>query len=148
MPELDALLRTAIVESPLGRLLGMELADAAADRVTIRLPFRPDLTTVGDLVHGGAIGALVDVAATAAAWSRADLTRSPRGTTIGLTINYLNGARGRDLLATATIAQRGQAIVVCEVAIADDADTPIARALVTYKLTHRDSTSASEPSGV
>jgi acyl-coenzyme A thioesterase PaaI-like protein len=36
------------------------------NRVVVRLPFRPELTTVGDLVHGGAIGALVDVTATAA----------------------------------------------------------------------------------
>ena len=139
MPDLDAILRTAIVESPLGRLLGMELTAAAPDRVTIRLPFRPEVTTIGDLVHGGAISALVDVTATAAAWSRADLTRGPRGTTIGMTVNFLNGARAHDLVATGTIIQRGQSIVVCEVTVDDDAGTPIARALVTYKLTHRDS---------
>lgn len=139
--DVDAILNTAIVESPLGRLLGMKLAASAADRVTIRLPYRAEVTTVGDLVHGGAIGALVDVTATAAAWSRAELSRGPRGTTIGLTINYLNPARGRDLVATGTVVQRGQSIVVCEVTVDDDQGTPIARALVTYKLTHRDSTS-------
>src|SRR4030095_3913051 len=97
---------------PPGRVLGCELADAAPDRVVVRLPFRSEVTTVGDLVHGGAIGALVDVTATAAASSDFDLGRCPRGTTISLTINYLNGARGCDLTATGTIAKRGKSIVV------------------------------------
>ena len=68
--DLEPVLRDAIVGSPLGRLLGMELVDAADDRVRVRLPFRAEVTTVGELVHGGAIGALVDVTATAAAWTR------------------------------------------------------------------------------
>jgi uncharacterized protein (TIGR00369 family) len=135
---LAPILRDVIVASPLARLLGLELVDAAVDRVAIRMPFRPDVTTVGDLVHGGAIGGLVDVTATAAAWTGADLARRPNGTTIALSVNFLNGARGRDLVATGTIVQRGTSIVVCEVAVADDAGTPVARALVTYKLTHRD----------
>jgi acyl-coenzyme A thioesterase PaaI-like protein len=55
-----------------------------------------------------------------------------------LSVSYLNGARARDIIATGTIVQRGQSIVVCDVTVTDDASTPIARALVTYKLTHRD----------
>ena len=129
--------RDLIVAAPFGTLLGLELVDVAPDRVRIRLPYRTAVTTVGDLVHGGAIGALVDVSATAAAWSGADLARRPRGTTIGLSINYLNPARGHDLVATAVVVQRGQSIVVCDVTVADDAAL-VARALVTYKLTHRD----------
>jgi uncharacterized protein (TIGR00369 family) len=139
--DLEAIVRDVIVASPLGRLLGVELVSVARDRVIVRLPFRPELTTVGELVHGGAIGALVDVTATAAAWSDVDLGRGPRGTTIGLTINYLSGARGCDLVATGTIAQRGKSIVVCEVAVDDGESAPIARALVTYKLGYRDGAS-------
>lgn len=136
-PDLEPILRDAITGAPLGRLLGVELLDATLDRVRTRLPFRPEVTTFGDLVHGGAIGALIDVTATAAAWTGADVSRGPRGTTIGLTVSYLNGARARDLVATGTVIQRGQSIVVCEVAVDDDAGTAIARALVTYKLSHR-----------
>lgn len=137
LPDLEPILRDAIAGAPLGRLLGVELLDATLDRVRTRLPFRPEVTTFGDLVHGGAIGALIDVTATAAAWTGADVSRGPRGTTIGLTVSYLNGARARDLVATGTVIQRGQSIVVCEVAVDDDAGTAIARALVTYKLSHR-----------
>lgn len=135
--DLEAIVGGAIVASPLGRLLGVELVSIERDRVAVRLPFRPEVTTVGDLVHGGAIAALVDVTATAAAWSDVDMTRAPRGTTIGLTISYLNAAHGCDLTATATIVQRGRSIVVCDVAVGDGAGTPVARALVTYKLAYR-----------
>ena len=57
------LLDQVIVRSPYGDLLGLELLEAAPDLARVRMPFRPEVTTVGDTVHGGAISALVDVAA-------------------------------------------------------------------------------------
>ena len=135
---LEPIVRDVIVGAPLARLLGMELVDATVDRVRVRLPFRGEITTVGELIHGGSISALVDVTATAVAWTAADLARRPRGTTIGLTVNFLNGAQGTALVATGAIVQRGQSIVVCDVAVDTEAGLAVARALVTYKLTHRD----------
>jgi uncharacterized protein (TIGR00369 family) len=129
--------RGAIVGSPLGSLLKMELVDVADDVVRVKLPFRDEVTTLGSLIHGGAIAALVDVAATAAAWTKADLARSPRGTTIGFSLNFLQGAVGSDITATATIIQRGKSVQVCEVDVLSDAGTHVARATVTYKLDHR-----------
>ena len=129
--------RGAIVGAPLASLLGMELVDVADDVVTIRLPFRSEVTTIGDLVHGGAIAALVDVSATAAAWTRADLLRFPRGTTIGFSLNFLQGAVATDLVATARIIQRGRSVQVCEVDVRGAGGDAVARAMVTYKLDHK-----------
>jgi uncharacterized protein (TIGR00369 family) len=129
--------RGAIVGSSFGTLLGMELVDVADDVVRVKLPFRNDVTTLGSLIHGGAIAALVDVAATAAAWTKADLARSPRGTTIGFSLNFLQGAVGSDITATATIIQRGKSVQVCEVDVKNDAGAHVARATVTYKLDHK-----------
>ncbi len=67
----------------------------------------------------GAIAALIDIAATAAAWSRADLARAPRGTTVSLTVTYLAAARASDLTATARVVQRGRSLLTCDVAVAD-----------------------------
>jgi len=136
-PDLEQIVRTAVGGSPLAGLLGIRIETVEPELVRARLPFRPEVTTVGDLVHGGAISALVDVAATAAAWTGADLDRQPRGTTIGLTVNFLAGARGGDLIATARVVQRGRSIVVLEVDVADAAGGAVSRALVTYKLDHR-----------
>ena len=137
-PELDSLIRTAIGDAPFSRLHGLRIDAVEPDRVRFTLPYREAVTTIGDLVHGGAISALIDASATAAAWSGADLARGPRGTTVGFTVNFLNGARGQDVTATARVIQRGQSLVVCDVDVAGADGTAIARALVTYKLSHRD----------
>ena len=126
--------RSTIVRSPLSGLLGLEVDAIEADRVRVRLPFRAELTTVGDIVHGGAISALIDTAATGAAWSAADLSANPRGTTIALTINFLAAARGQDLVADARVIQRGRTITVCEVVVEGANGQRVASALVTYKL--------------
>jgi len=123
-----------IVGSPYGKLLGITSEAIEADRVRVRLPFREAVTTIGDMVHGGAIASLVDVAATAACWASPSVDPASRGTTIGFSINYLNAGRGQDLIATAEVIQRGKAIVVCQVSVRDGAGVEAARATVTYKL--------------
>ena len=126
--------RGLIVDSPLGRLLGFEVGSIERDRVRVRLPFRAEVTTVGDIVHGGAISALVDTAATGAAWSAADMSANPRGTTIALTVNFIAAARGQDITADARVIQRGRTITVCEVSVESSDGKRVAGALVTYKL--------------
>src|SRR5262249_31990448 len=128
------LVRDVIVRSPFGLLVSVEPETIEPDRVRLRLPFRPEITTVGDVVHGGAIASLVDVAATAAVWSGADLATTPRGPPIGFTLNFLAAGRGQDLLATATVIQRGRTLCVCEVDVRGVDSNPVARALVTYKI--------------
>ncbi len=134
MEQVRSLVEGFIVGSPYGRLLGVVTEAIEVDRVRFRLPYRDTLTTIGDMVHGGAIAGLVDVAATAACWASPSVDPSTRGTTIGLTINYLNAGRGQDLIATAEVIQRGKSIVIAEVSICAADDTSVARAVVTYKL--------------
>lgn len=134
MSEVFDVVRDVIVRSPLGNLLGMQIDSIETDRVRLRLPYRGEVSTVGDTVHGGAISALVDTAATAAAWSGADLARNPRGTTIALTVNFVAAARGEDIVADARVIQRGGTITVCDVEVTGRAGRTVARSLVTYKL--------------
>jgi uncharacterized protein (TIGR00369 family) len=133
MEQVRSLVEGFIVGSPYGKHLGIVTEAIEVDRVRLRLPYRDAVTTIGDMVHGGAIASLVDVAATAACWASPAVDPSARGTTIGLTLNYLNAGRGTDLVATAEVIQRGRAISVCEVTVRGG-DTAVARALVTYKL--------------
>lgn len=123
-----------IVRSPYGRLIGAELVEATEGCVRVRLPYREELTTLGDLVHGGAVSALVDVAATASFWASSKIPAGARGTTIGFSINFVSAARGKDLLATARVRRRGREISTGEVAVCDSDDRELAVALVTYKL--------------
>ncbi len=122
----------AIAEESFAALLGIELVESEADRVVVRMPYRPALG-IGR-IHGGAISALVDTAATAAFWSRPDLSPQARGATVGFTINYLHLAVATDLTATATVRRRGGTISVGEVCVANAAGQEVATAVVTYKL--------------
>ncbi|MGH6692429.1 MAG: hotdog fold thioesterase, partial [Gammaproteobacteria bacterium] len=134
MEQTRKLVAGAIAGSPFGQKLGIVCEEIERDRVRMRLPFRNDVTTVGDMVHGGAIAALVDTAATAAAWSNPDLPAGARGTTIGFSLSFLGAGRAQDLVATAEVVQRGKSICVCDVAVADQGGRAVASATVTYKL--------------
>jgi uncharacterized protein (TIGR00369 family) len=133
-PGVLQLVDAAIVRSPYGKLLGLELVSAEPDRVRVKLPYRLDVTTLGDTVHGGAISGLVDSAATAAFWAHPAASPNARGTTIGFSINFVAAGRGQDLVADAHVRRRGKEICTGEVSVTDVAGREVAVALVTYKL--------------
>ena len=114
-------------------LLGAQLVDREYDRVVVKLPYQRKLG-VGR-IHGGAISALVDIAATAAFWSCPDVTPASQGATVGFSINFLKLAVATDLVATATVRRRGGTLCTGDVSVRNDADEEVAAAMVTYKLT-------------
>ncbi len=116
------------------RLLGAELVLREPDRVVVRMPYREIFGA--DRVHGGAISALVDIAATAAFWSHPDISAQARGATVGFTINFLNLARNVDLTAQATVRRRGGQLCTGDVSVCDDSGREVAVARVTYKLSN------------
>jgi len=128
------LIEAGIVDSPFGKLVGLCTESIEVDHVRLRLPYRPELTTIGEMVHGGAIASLVDVAATAAAWAHPDSSVVARGSTVGFSLNFLAPGLGCDLVADARIVKRGRSLCICEVAVEDGDGSSIARALVTYRL--------------
>lgn len=133
MEAYEKIVRDAIAGSPYARKLAVACEAVAPDRVRMRLPWTPGHVTIGDVVHGGAIASLVDVAATGACWATPDLAPGTRGTTIGFSISYLAAGRAQDLVAEARVVQRGRSIVVAEVDVHGADGTHVARALVTYK---------------
>lgn len=121
--------------SPFVGHLGMEMREIEDDRAVLALPFREEVVTIGDIVHGGAISALIDTAAMAAAWSAIEFDQAPKGTTVGLTVDFLSAGRGTELLADAQVLRRGSSLCFCEVKVRASGDEdPVATGLVTYKL--------------
>ena len=114
-------------------LLGARLVESQRDRVVVKLPYTPKLGL--GRIHGGAISALVDIAATAAFWSSPDVTPASRGATVGFTINFLNLAVATDLTATATVRRRGGTLCTGNVTVCTEDGQEVAVAIVTYKLT-------------
>jgi uncharacterized protein (TIGR00369 family) len=116
--------------------LSIEPRSIEDDRAVLVLPFAEEVVTIGDVVHGGAVSALIDTAAMAASWSAIEFDgEPPKGTTVGLTVDFLAAARAQDLLAEARVLRRGKSLCFCEVKVtgADD-ETLVATGLVTYKL--------------
>lgn len=123
----------AIATENFAALLGTTVVSSGRDRVVVRLPYRPELG-VGR-IHGGAISALIDIAATAAFWSTPDVTPASRGATVGFTVNFLNLAVATDLTATASVRRRGSTLCTGDVSVTDADGAEVAMAVVTYKLT-------------
>ena len=113
------LIRQFIPSSPLVQLLGLELVAIEDGRAELRMPFRPELATLEDIVHGGAIASLIDTAGMAATWSDDTEPEALAGATVTLNVNYTSAARGKDLIAVATVAKRGRSIVFSDVRVSE-----------------------------
>src|SRR3954453_3025986 len=95
--------------SPFALHLGIRLDSIEPDRVRLVLPYRDELATIGDVVHGGALSALVDTAAMAASWSAHEVEGGQlRGTTVGLSVDFVAAAQGRAVSADARVIRRGK----------------------------------------
>jgi uncharacterized protein (TIGR00369 family) len=132
-PDGASLARGWLESSPFVAHLGIILEELAPDTARLSLPFADSLPTMGDVIHGGAITALVDTAAAAAAWSGAEVPERPKASTVGVTVDFLAPARGQGVTAEARVLRRG-AVTFCAVDVTAVDGTHVATALVTYRL--------------
>ena len=114
-------------------LLGLQVEESRVDFCRLRMPFRPDLRTTAEVVHGGAIASLIDTAAVVAVWSNVDADTT-RGATASLTVNYLAASGREDLIANAQVIRRGRSVVFVDVDVFTLRSERIAKGVVTYKL--------------
>jgi uncharacterized protein (TIGR00369 family) len=133
MPTRREIIEQFIPSSPHAAQLGIRLASIGTDEAVLELPFKPELATIGQVVHGGAIGALIDTAAMAAAWATDDVPESPAGSTVALSVNFASAANGVDLRARARVAKRGGRLSFCEVTVTDPQDSVVAHGIATYR---------------
>jgi len=110
---------------PFARFLGVELE--IAEDVTTRLPFRPHL--IGNpmipALHGGAIGAFMEITAMAQLAHAEKFTKIPRP--INVSVQYLRSGRPVDTFARAVVNRVGRTVANVEaVAWQDTPDHPIA----------------------
>lgn len=127
-------MRDFLPNSPFVRHLGIELVDLDDGRAELALPFREEIVTIGQVVHGGAVATLIDTAAMAAAWAGAPVPDQLRGATVALSVNYLAPADGQDVTASARVVRRGRRLVNVHVDIHADDGTHVATAIVTYQI--------------
>lgn len=130
----EELMWAFVPESPFVGHLGAELLETGEGFARLRTPFRDELVTLGQTVHGGAIVSLIDTAAMVAAWCGAEIPDNLRGTTVGLNVSYLAPAEGEDVIATARLIRRGRRLSTVAVDVHTTSGTQVAAALVTYQI--------------
>ena len=128
-----ALVDRFLPSSPFPQAVGLVLTALEPDRAVLTLPFRPEVTTMGDVVHGGAIATLIDTAGMAAAWADDAVPESASGSTVAMAVSYVDAARGEDLVATATVVRRGRSLCFADVAVRGASGQVVATGQVTHR---------------
>jgi 1,4-dihydroxy-2-naphthoyl-CoA hydrolase len=108
IPNMTPLEKVNSMKMPFAELKGVTFTEAEPDRVVARMLVRPDLCTLGHILHGGAIMAFADSVGAMA--TVINLPEDAKGTTtIESKTNFIGGAReGMTVIATATPVHRGR----------------------------------------
>lgn len=102
--------QTSLERQGMMQALGVRLLTVAPGTVTLALPYSDRVTQQQGGFHGGAMGALADIAGGYAA-----LTVAPEGmevTTVEYKINFLAAYQGGELQATGRVTKAGKRIIV------------------------------------
>ncbi len=114
--------------------LGIVFERYEPDDVTIRLPFREDLTNDGIYFHGGVIASVMDTAGAAAAWSNHDFDKGTRASTVSMSIQYTGAAKRSDLLCHGRTVRRRRELTFTEITATDTDGNVVAHAVQTYRI--------------
>ena len=114
--------------------LGLVFDKYEHDDVTVRVPFREDLTNDGTYYHGGVVAAAIDTAGAAAAWSNHDFDKGARASTVSMSLQYVGACKKSDLLCHARTVRRGKELTFTEITATDSDGKVVAHALQTYRI--------------
>lgn len=97
-------------------LIGMQLTEVTPDRVVATLRVRPDLCTVGGILHGGALMAFADTLGAIGAF--VNLAEGKRTTTIESSTKFTGAAPARSTVTgECTALHRGRTTMVWQTAV-------------------------------
>lgn len=97
-------------------LIGLTLSEAGPEKVTGRLTVRPEVCTLGGILHGGAVMALADTLGAVGAFL--NLPPNARTTTLESKTNFLGAAPvGTTIVAECTAVHRGKTTSVWQTSI-------------------------------
>jgi uncharacterized protein (TIGR00369 family) len=122
------LLKTASSKVSFLRFMGIELLDAGAGWVKMKLPFRPELLQPASL-HGGAIYSLADSAAAHALMTL--VLPDQLATTVEQHINFFKAVKDQNIYADAQIVNLGKTLAYSEVTITLETGTLVAKSAAT-----------------
>ena len=124
-PSVNAADIQARMKGLLPDLLGIDLTEAAPERVVATLAVRQELCTVGNSLHGGAIMAFADTLG--AVGTIMNLASGQRTTTIESKTNFIGGAPlGSRVTGESTPLHRGRTTQVWQTRITSEAGKLVA----------------------
>ncbi len=111
---------------PFATLLGVEFVSAEPNAVVARMLVRPDLCTLGDVAHGGAIMSFADTLGGVAAFI--GLPAGAAGTTtVESKTNFVGAARvGATLVGVCAVVHRGRRTQVLQTRVETEAGKLVA----------------------
>lgn len=121
-------------QTPFLAWLGVVFERFEPDAVTLRLPFREELTNDGVYYHGGVVASVIDTAGAGAAWSNHDFSKGVRASTVSMSIQYVGACKRSDLVCHARTVKRGKQLVFTEITATDADGKVVAHAVQTYRL--------------
>ncbi len=130
--------KEATIKSNFGRrgfshLLGLVMEEVRQDYSRMRLPYRPDLDQPMDILHGGAIAALVDTVVVGAILSGVE--GFPKFlATIDLHVHYLGAVVKKDVIAEAWVRRRGRSILYLAVDAKTEDGGQVAHGELSYRI--------------
>jgi len=119
-------------------LLGLIVEDVRVGYCRMRMPLRPDLMQGFGVMHGGAIGALLDTVVVPAVGSV--LERSTRFATVDQHIQFVAPNVDEDAIAEGWVVKQGKHTAFCESEVtAATSGRLIAKSVLTYAISGRSS---------
>ncbi|AMY69601.1 PaaI family thioesterase [Frigidibacter mobilis] len=111
-PEIATRTQASFARQGLMAYLGAEMTEVRAGQVTIRLPFRPELTQQHGFFHAGGTSAIAD-----SAGGYAGFTLFPEGSsvlTVEFKMNLISPAQGEYLEAIGRVIKSGRTLTICQ----------------------------------
>ncbi len=112
-----------------GDVIGLKVMEARKDKVVAEFDWRPDLCTVGGILHGGALMAVADQVGAVAAFI--NLPPGAGTTTLESKTNFFSGCKGGKVRAEATPLHVGGRTSVWQTRLYDEAGKMLSQTLQT-----------------
>jgi uncharacterized protein (TIGR00369 family) len=128
-------LAQAMMSVPFMARLGLRITDMSGGHARVEMPFIADNADHGEIVHEGALAALVDTTGAMASWSVVGIDFRFKASTVGLHVNYHTPAVREDVVAEARTRRRNNEIFLNEVAVRGrTSGRVVATGAVTYRI--------------
>lgn len=128
----SAAMVTFLPQSPFVQQLGIDIDEGAA---RLRLAYRDELSTVGEMLHGGVIAGCIDIGIMTAAWAGAAVPEKLRGVTVSMSVQFLEPVYAEGIDIVGTRLHGGRSLKTCRVDIVGtESGRLVATGTGTYKV--------------